>query len=169
MIHKNISNNSSFFIDERDERIYKTHKFGKQIWMCDNFSYECKNSWYYDNDQFYGLLGYGRLYTWEAAMKTAPESWHLPSDEEWDMLIGYLGGEKIAYEKLKNEKFQAKLSGYRYENNSFINIDSYAAFWSSSQYDTIYSWSRYIYNIFTEIYRGYSDKNCGFSVRYVKD
>ena len=26
---------------------------------------------------------YGRLYTWEQAMKVCPSGWHLPSDEEW--------------------------------------------------------------------------------------
>ncbi len=29
----------------------------------------------------------------------APQGWHIPTDDEWDSLIYYLGGEKIAGEK----------------------------------------------------------------------
>lgn len=34
---------------------------------------------------------YGRLYTWDAALKACPDGWHLPSDEEWGILESYIG------------------------------------------------------------------------------
>jgi uncharacterized protein (TIGR02145 family) len=58
---------------------------------------------------------YGVLYNWPAALDGATESnsnpsgvqgvcpsgWHLPSRTEWDQLIEYLGGNKVAGSKMK--------------------------------------------------------------------
>ncbi len=33
---------------------------------------------------------YGVLYNWAAAVEACPPGWHLPSDEEWTQLVGYM-------------------------------------------------------------------------------
>jgi len=44
---------------------------------------------------------YGRLYDWETAKKVCPPDWHLPSEAEWQELVSFAGGDKIAGKKLK--------------------------------------------------------------------
>jgi len=98
------------FTDPRDGKKYKTAKIGKQTWMAQNLDY-------HGEDGFLGLCygdepeekirkpenctKYGRLYDWNEAKKACPKGWHLPSDKEWQTLVDFAGGEKIAGKKLK--------------------------------------------------------------------
>jgi uncharacterized protein (TIGR02145 family) len=86
------------FIDKRDGKTYKTVKIGNQVWMAENLAYNAQGSVCYDNDPA-NEAKYGRLYDWETAKKSCPEGWHLPSDEEWQMLIDFVGED--AGKKLK--------------------------------------------------------------------
>jgi len=72
------------FTDPRDGKTYKTVKIGERVWLAENLNWEGA-----------GVVngkGYGRLYTWEEALKVAPTDWHLPTYDEWAALIGYAGG-----------------------------------------------------------------------------
>ena len=55
--------------------------------------------------------------------KPCPTGWHVPSDEEWDELIDYLGGENIAGGKLK----EADLKHWRSPNTEASNISHFWA------------------------------------------
>jgi uncharacterized protein (TIGR02145 family) len=46
---------------------------------------------------------YGRLYGWDAAMKACPAGWRLPTNNDWNALINFAGGEKAAGKKLKSK------------------------------------------------------------------
>ena len=59
---------------------------------------------YYENDTMNGTK-YGKLYNWYAvndARGLAPTGWHIPTDEEWTVLETFLGGGKVAGEKIKS-------------------------------------------------------------------
>jgi OOP family OmpA-OmpF porin len=89
------------FKDPRDGKTYKTVKIGTQTWMSENLAFKTDiNSIAYDNNENNGKI-YGYLYNWENAMKVCPSGWHLPSLKDWNILIEFLGGEKIAGGKMK--------------------------------------------------------------------
>lgn len=87
--------------DKRDWNVYNTVKIGNQWWMAENLRYipfEGRYRKYDGIDNYYET--YGLLYDWETATKVCPEGWRLPSNQDWDELINYLGGEKVAGEKM---------------------------------------------------------------------
>ena len=88
------------FTDPRDGKTYKTVKIGEQVWMGENLNYYVSSSRCYDNKSTNCEI-YGRLYSWETAMKICPEGWHLPSETEWDKLITAIGGKNKAGKALK--------------------------------------------------------------------
>jgi uncharacterized protein (TIGR02145 family) len=78
--------------DCRDGQTYRTVKMpdGK-TWMAQNMNYKTPNrSWCY-NDSISYCDKYGRLYTWYAAMRVCPDKYHLPSSQEWDDLMEFIG------------------------------------------------------------------------------
>ena len=121
----------------------------------------------------------------------APEGWHVPTDDEWQELVDYLGGETVAGRKMKstgiieggdglwrgpnegatNESgFAAIPGGYRYNHGIFDGIDRNPYFWSSTESSGGTAWHRYLYHGNSNIYRHDSGwKQAGYSVRFVKD
>ncbi|MDR0515759.1 MAG: fibrobacter succinogenes major paralogous domain-containing protein, partial [Fibromonadaceae bacterium] len=114
------------FTDSRDKKTYKTVKIGKQVWMAENLNYNAKGSKCggtnnpetreknyfaetFTTCTYYSLEDkntkncdkYGRLYDWSIAIKACPVGWHLPSDAEWQTLVNFAGGDKVAGTKLK--------------------------------------------------------------------
>lgn len=58
---------------------------------------------HFDNDPQYEPL-YGKMYNWYAATdvrNACPTGWHLPSDDEMNALVAFLGGEFVAGGKMK--------------------------------------------------------------------
>jgi len=142
----------STLIDSRDKQKYKVVKIGKQTWMAQNLNYAKPSSVCYANLNDL-CKKYGRLYEWDAAMTACPEGWHLPSEDEWMLLIYYVGA-KTAGKKLKAKNgwsihdgksgngtddygFAALGTGYYndgyIEGEGFRHIGSYTSFWSSSK------------------------------------
>jgi hypothetical protein len=55
------------------------------------------------------------------------------------------------------------LAGYRGTDGSFNGRGYNAYLWASSQYDSTYAWSRYLYYSHAQVNRNYDDKAYGFS------
>jgi uncharacterized protein (TIGR02145 family) len=86
------------FTDSRDGKSYKTVKIGKQTWMAENFAFKAKKNafnsdsgWYSYNNKEENGIKYGYLYDWETAERICPTGWHLPTPDDWQVLINLLG------------------------------------------------------------------------------
>ena len=112
-------------VTDIDGNVYNTIVIGTQEWMAENLKTSKLNdgthitleesdvyeeyirkipiySWY-DSKESNGRK-YGRLYNWYsiASKMLCPVGWHVPTDNEWIVLVDYLGGNKIAGGKMKN-------------------------------------------------------------------
>ncbi|NQT24824.1 fibrobacter succinogenes major paralogous domain-containing protein [candidate division KSB1 bacterium] len=189
-------------VKDIDGNVYKTVKIGNQWWMAENLTVTHyrngdkipgltdDDEWdnnngaycYYNNDKT-NIEIYGRLYNWFAvddSRNLAPEGWHVPSDDEWQVLVDYLGGDTLAGGKMKssgtiegatNENgFSALPGGYRYNHGTFDGLGTNPYFWSSTESSGGNAWHRYLYYDNSNVYRDDSGwKQAGYSVRCVKD
>lgn len=135
---------------------------------------------------------YGHLYNWFAASDSrnpCPEGWHVPTDNEWQKLMDYLGGELIAGGKLKatgtlgqgtglwedpnseatNESgFTALPAGIRNTNGTFSLLSTNEYFWSSTP-NQASAWDRELSHKYGNVDRNSREQTSGLSIRCVKD
>lgn len=172
------------FTDSRDGKTYKYVAIGDQIWMAENLNYKTANSWCYDNNNS-KCNTYGRLYNWEAAIQACPSGWHLPSDDDWEQLIDFLGGEVSAGGRMKetgishwkspNRKatnssgFSALPGGTSHLSGAFSNLKRYAIFWSSSERGVKLVWNRSLFSNLNHVMRNSYGETPGRSVRCIRD
>jgi len=105
------------FTDSRDSKSYNTVKIGTQTWMMANLNYDA-----YDgrgSECHKSCSEYGRLYDWVTALTACPDGWHLPSYDEWVVLVNYVGGKWTAGTKLK------ATSGWKDRRTSCNGTDDY--------------------------------------------
>jgi len=191
-----------------DGNTYQTIKIGDQIWMAENLKVThyrngdsistglTNSEWrstsagayavYDDNENHVDIYGY--LYNWYAAndnKNIAPSDWHVSTDNDWQTLIGYLGGSDIAGNKLKeagtthwmspntgttNESgFTALPGGARNNTGIYEYLGEYGIFWSPRNVPSQYGWHRLMNYDYSDVYRYEDDKNLGYSVRCIKD
>ena len=204
---KIIADDDLFLIDI-DGNEYQVVVIGDHIWMAENLKVThyrngdpiphltSDSEWTstssgaycaYDNNED-NVETYGRLYNWYAvddSRNIAPEGWHVPTDDEWQTLVDYLGGSSVAGGKLKeagtehwnspntgatNESgFTALPGGYRGDYGYYYYMGYYGYFWSSMEDYSGNAWRREpVYNN-SEVYRISSSKQYGFSVRCLRD
>ena len=195
---------------DKDGNIYNTVMIGNQLWMAENLRTSryndgtpivkvTDNTWrtlttgawcWYNNDSATYEIPYGKLYNFHTiyiprqTQKLCPAGWHVPSETDWQELITFLGGNKIAGGKLKETGtvhwrapnfratnvtgFTALPGGIRPDR--FEQISGRGYWWSSTQ--TIFGSSSYsIFLSFDseEAVPLSTDSESGLSVRCLKD
>lgn len=165
------------FRDPRDDQSYKVVKIGNQVWLAENLNVEMEGSFCYA-DKPENCKKYGRLYTWDAAMKACPSGWHLPSKAEFETLFNDVGGKSTAGAKLKSTNgwnegagadsygFTALPAGRKY-NGNYYNEGGGADFWSSTVYHSYSAYFAYLGSGRQGV--GTANNSYGFSVRCIKD
>lgn len=193
-------------VTDIEGNVYKTVAIGTQIWMAENLKttkyrngdvipYITANttwlalttgaySWY--NNDINNKTTNGALYNWYAVnniKKLAPLGWHIPSDTEWTTLITYLGGDRVADDKMKeagvahwpspntsstNESgFTALPSGGRKViDGTFYALGDTGFWWSTSSLEGQRAVAPFLNN--SSYLLSHSEKQYGFSVRCLK-
>lgn len=191
----------------------KSVKIGNQIWMAENLNVERfrngdlipeaksqkewekagksgKPAWcYYENNDI-NSEKYGKLYNWFAVNDPrglAPEGWQIPSDDEWEELATYLGGQDDAGKKMKSKTgwdgtedwpegngtdecgFSGLPGGYRTHLGEFNKLGKYTSWWTSTASDTEGAWDRSLYYAYGNLDRGDNYGGEGLNVRCLKD
>ena len=143
---------------------------------------------WYNNDAANKKL-YGALYNWYAVNtgKLCPAGWHVPSDAEWTALTKFLGGESIAGGRLKetgtvhwtspntgatNESNFSALPGGTHNHDGMFSRIGTSGFWWSATGTTsvpVGALSRIIDSGSPALIMENCNRNCGFSVRCLKD
>lgn len=149
----------------------------------------------FDNNQYAPGFLYN-YYCIQDSNHLAPEGWHIPTDDEWKTLEKFIGMADSELERVNfrgNEEgsilkstegwnapdslvgtnelgFSALAGGCRLFNGQFADPGlQYTGFWWSSTVNKDQAWFRFLDYKKKNIFRYYTFKNYGFSVRCVKD
>ena len=192
-------------VADMDGNSYSTVLIGGQWWMAENlrsatygngdlipngteaeWTNFTQGAWihYESNSQYENV--FGKLYNVYAVTdprNVCPTSWHVPSEEEWNVLINFLGGEEVAGGKMKsvngwnmpntgatNESgFSGRPSGAYSDILNFSDIQEQGFWWSSniSNVYNLYSNSSAINTEYSDIIMTFGSP--GLSVRCLKD
>ncbi|HQO10685.1 MAG TPA: fibrobacter succinogenes major paralogous domain-containing protein [Clostridiales bacterium] len=197
-------------VTDIDGNVYNTIGIGGQIWMAENLKVShFRNGeevpevsdytgWYntftaarcsYDNNPANSTV-YGYMYNWYAVKDSrniAPVGWHVPSDDEWDELIDWIGGEANAGVKLKetgfdhwnypnegasNETgFTALPGGWRINMGNFFDLNIRGYWWASTNeyLPSSFAYANCLYNDSLKSDGLAVIKQFGLSVRCVKN
>ena len=198
--------NYETFKDSRDGKTYKAIQIGTQKWMAENlnFEYKIRDSIYNNFCGSDSCRTYGRYYTWATAMDSAgvystsgvgcgfrknctptypvrgvcPESWHLPTSDEWKTLFFTVGRNPFAMQAKGYDDWKNATDEYGFSALPALALPSdiffesrITRFWSASQRDSVDGTNF----ILREIYGGvhpwleWIPKNDGIPIRCVKD
>jgi uncharacterized protein (TIGR02145 family) len=194
--------------DTRDGKGYATVLIGSQCWMKENLNTGIRirgsigqtnngipEKYCYDNLEENCNI-YGGLYQWNEVMQYAssqkgqgicPGGWHIPADEEWEVLVAFLGGDIKAGHEMKesgvahyqspnvgaNNKsgFSSLPGGFSYATGScfFDKINRVGYFWSSTPENDTDVWMRTLGNAIEKVGRHLNYKSTGISVRCIEN
>ncbi len=195
-------------VTDRDGNTYNTLGIGYQEWTTTNLrttKYSdgtpiprvmADTSWaklitpaycWYNKDSANHATPYGALYNWYVVEtgKLCPTGWKVPSKEDFEKLINFIGDASIAGKILKETGsthwntsglngsddygFKALPGGSRLDDGSFDYKGVEGNFWNSNNYSTrTASYLQLLYN-YNMALQGYIYKKYGLSVRCIKE
>ena len=199
-------------IKDADGNIYTEITIGTQTWLLENLKTtrfrngdlipQITDSAQWNNRtaaavcDYYNIAEYGnsegRLYNWYAAVderNICPVGYHIPSAEELNTLVNFLGGSAIAGDKLKNtgtvywsapntgatnqSGFTANAIGVRHAGN-FIHRLLLGCYWSTTMNPnpTMSNYAYYLHlqnGISSADVSPFFEKQMGLAIRCIKD
>ena len=149
--------NRGTFTDARDGQVYKYTTIGDQVWMAENLKFDAPYSLCYDEIEGFCEM-FGRFYTLhengedlghfdqELLVTICPVGWHVPSVDEWNVLIEKMGGGGNAISRLYSSSnfgerykpgsddcaFNSLPAGYWLNNGNLSNVYISSVYWTST-------------------------------------
>ncbi len=181
---------------DADGKSYSAVKIGTQVWMAENLNVTVAtvdttggsaDNVCQTNDVFVWNntdASYGKLYSWQAALKACPTGWHLPSNAEWYSLKDYLS---TSHDKSEGSALKST-SGWNTGGNGTDNYGftalpgsscndhgthsgqgNYGYWWSSTPKWDDYAYHMYLSYNLADVVNSYNNRHNGLSVRCLKD
>ena len=167
-----VTSANEIFTDPRDGQTYKTVTIGNQVWMAENMNYYVGiDSYCYDYIES-NCDNYGKLYTFVGALQAVPPGWHMPTKEEFEILLSNYASPAEAYQELLPEGcsgFDSKFGGFYNHDGTFVYLDRYADYWSSTDAGGDWTWILDLNVPGGEATMGPDREYRGFSLRCIKD
>jgi uncharacterized protein (TIGR02145 family) len=168
-----------FFTDSRDSKNYRTVKIGNKTWMAENLNFKTDNSWCYENNED-NCEKYGRLYSWNTAVKACPAGWRLPTRREWNELVAIAGdnaGTRLksktpAWNGTDEFMFSALPGGSRdsrVKNGDFYAVGASGLWWTATENTSRVAYYRYMGSGHGGVGEEGTFKDDGNSVRCIQD
>jgi uncharacterized protein (TIGR02145 family) len=179
--------------DIRDNKVYPTVQIGSQCWLASNLNFgttiastqdqrdNCIAEKYCYNDNPVNCLNHGGLYQWDEVMRFdetpadqgfCPPGWHIPTENDWNILFATYINNGFAGSPLKYSGysgFNALLSGTRHINKSW-NYQGFATFfWSSTPRSDNKAWAHGMNDPDPSVSLYPASRVNAFSVRCLKD
>ncbi len=194
-------------ISDVDGNSYKTVYIGTQHWMAENLKVTKYNdgtalsnisnleqlttlkipAWCYYNYDVSNNLNFGKLYNYYTISlsnkNVCPAGWHIPLDAEWRVLINFLGGQSVAFDKLKesgntnwleknsasNSTLFTALPGGMINVNGFGGKNYYGNWWTATVINNNFNF--WVYSISANSIMNLDNgvKDSGYSIRCLKD
>ncbi|MDR1760571.1 MAG: hypothetical protein LBR60_08620, partial [Fibrobacter sp.] len=108
---------------------------------------------------------------WETAKKLAPKDWRLPTVDDWNNLIQYVGGWRNAGQKLKSDGSNSSgfsaIEGHYPEIGLALKKSICGYSWWSMERDNTLAFIQFF--DCDDVFQTYQDKSLHCSVRYVQD
>ena len=149
--------NRGTFSDARDGQVYKYTTIGNQVWMAENLKFDAPYSLCYDEIEGFCEM-FGRFYTLhengedlghfdqELLVTICPVGWHVPSVDEWNVLIEKMGGGGNAISRLYSSSnfgerykpgsddcaFNSLPAGYWLKNGDLSSVYIFSSYWTST-------------------------------------
>lgn len=120
------------------EASYQTVQINGKIWLAENLKWPVVDSSFCYGNEYQNCNKYGRLYTWGASMGKmyptstntlrglCPNGWHVPTPQEF----------QEALNSAEKDKLKILHAGFRYDNDSYVDENRSASFWTSSEFDS---------------------------------
>jgi uncharacterized protein (TIGR02145 family) len=181
------------FTDPRDNKVYQTVQIGSQCWLASNLNFgtilassqdqrdNCIAEKYCYNDNPVNCTNHGGLYQWDELMRFdetpasqgyCPPGWHIPSENDWNLLFAVYINNGFAGSPLKYSGysgFNALLSGARYINRSWDFKGFATFFWSSTALGSTKAWAHGMNEADPSVSLYPASRVNAFSVRCLKD
>ncbi|TRZ75535.1 MAG: hypothetical protein D4R97_02300 [Bacteroidetes bacterium] len=179
--------------DVRDNKVYQTVQIGIQCWLATNLNFgttiastqdqrdNCIAEKYCYNDNPLNCTNNGGLYQWDEVMRFdetpadqgfCPPAWHIPTENDWNILFATFINNAFAGSPLKYSGysgFNALLSGARHINKGWDFQGFATFFWSSTARSDNKAWAHGMNDADPSVSVYPASRVNAFSVRCLKD
>lgn len=130
--------------DDRDGKVYKAKTFTipleggvtiERTWLLENASYiEEETSFCYKDEPAY-CEKFGRLYTYEGALKACPDGYRIPTRKDWFYLFSLFGGVSKSGKALMeggSSNMNLMLGGFGFSGDYYNKVGIEGNYWDSA-------------------------------------